>query len=162
MSNSTLNLKPCPFCGAEMRDAPPDANYIDHPLNDCLLRGAVFEKGRKVKWNTRVAGSEISGDEVERVAAAIHNACAELDAPKGMKPAYGMNRNKEGWRLMAKAAIAAMSPKREISKVGEANSMCPNCGMDILLYNHPQPCPQLQKLESVKAETSTLMKEYWE
>lgn len=68
------------------------------------------------------ASPDPSGDVVERVARAIHDTCAEFDKPPGQIPCYGMNRNKEGWRLMAKAVLAAMDTARGETIMGEACS----------------------------------------
>lgn len=63
MTTHNDELKPCPFCGADLLEASPGSNYFHHPKNVCLLSGFEFDldcypNANIAAWNKRTPSNE--------------------------------------------------------------------------------------------------------
>lgn len=106
---------------AQRHDAEPSDSAVSSPaeLGDaCNIQPSVSGEVHQTDLMPDVVSPaspasiprETSEVMVERVARAIHNVCAEIEKPYPKAiPCYSMNKNKDGWRTMAKSAIAAVS-----------------------------------------------------
>jgi hypothetical protein len=61
--DEAVELKPCPFCGAEME---PSKQIFAHPDSECVLRNHGFYNEKADAWNTRAILNALSPDEERR------------------------------------------------------------------------------------------------
>ncbi len=52
-------LKPCPFCGAELKRRGMKLNWGEHPLEKCPLSGTNFSPSQLWDWNRRALGGKL-------------------------------------------------------------------------------------------------------